>query len=289
MIKLYTDTDTDITLLEAQKYGYKLISMPYTINGVEIYPYEDFEEFEYKKFYDELRNGTMPKTSALSPMKYIQYFEKEFEQGNDILYVHFSKAMSGTFNAMDIAYQELLEKYPERKLYTIDTKGITILSNIIVKEIGQMYLDGKSVEEIIKWANEEVDHYATYFFADNLNFFKRSGRVSNVTAVMGNLIGVKPIIYMDDKGTMTNIGKERGRYHALQRLVSYVEELSVDIHNHKVIIGHTDSLEIAQRLERMLKEKFGENLNIEYVVVNPTAGSHCGPDTVGVAFYAKHK
>jgi DegV family protein with EDD domain len=263
--------------------------MPYTIDDQEIYPYEDFEEFDFKTFYDELRNGSMPKTSAISPVKYMEYFEEEFKKGNDILYVHFSKAMSGTFNAMAIAYEELQEKYPERKLYTIDTKGITILSNIIVKEIGDMYLNGKTAFEIMEWAEKEIDHFATYFFADNLTFFKRSGRVSNVKAAMGNLIGFKPILYMDENGTMTNIGKERGRTRALHKLVSYVENLNVDIEKHRIIIGHTDALELAEKLGEMLKNKFGDNLNIEYVVVNPTAGSHCGPDTIGVAFYAKHK
>lgn len=289
MITLYTDTDTDLTLEEAIKYGYKMISMPYIVDGKEIYPYKDFEVFNYTEFYTQLRKGVMPSTCAISPAQYIEYFEEEFKNGHDILYVHFSAAMSGTFNAMHIAYEELQEKYPERKLYTIDTKGITILSNIIVKEIGDMYLAGKSVEEIMAWAEKEVDHFATYFFADDLKFFKRSGRISNFSAAMGSLIGVKPIIYMDANGQMTNIGKERGRNKAMRKLVNYVDELNIDINSHRVIVGHTDALELAHKLGNQLKEKFGEDLNIEYVAVNPTAGSHCGPDTVGVAFHAKHK
>ena len=106
---------------------------------------------------------------------------------------------------------------------------------------------------------------------------------------MGNIIGFKPIIYMDDNGAMTNIGKECGRTKAINKLIEYVDLLNVDILNHRVIIGHTDALELAQKLGEKLIEKYGSNLRIEYVVVNPTAGSHCGPDTVGVAFYAKHK
>lgn len=290
MFQLFTDTDTDITLEEAKKYGYKLISMPYSTSDEKtVYPYEDYDIFDSKSFYDMLRNGELTKTFAISPGKYIEYFEPFLKEGKDILYVHFSKAMSGTFNAMNLAIEELKEKYPERSIYTIDTKGITILSNIIVKEIGDMYLQGKCIEEILEWSNKEVDHFATYFFADNLTFFKRSGRVSNVTATMGNIIGFKPIIYMDDNGTMTNIGKERGRIKAINKLIEYVDLLNVDILNHRVIIGHTDALELAQKLGEKLIEKYGSNLKIEYVVVNPTAGSHCGPDTVGVAFYAKHK
>ena len=289
MLILYTDTDTDLTLKEANYYGYKMISMPYLYEGKEVKPYEDFLEFDYKEFYDMLRRGVLPTTCALSPEVYKKYFEEEFKNGNDILYVHFSKAMSGTFNSMHVAYKELKEKYPERTLYTIDTKGITILSNIIVKEIGEMYKQGKTIEEILDWTEKEVDHFATYFFADDLKFFKRSGRISNFSAIMGNIIGIKPIIYMDQNGQMTNIGKERGKVKALARLVNYVKELSVDIDKHKVIIGHADALDLAHELGDLLIKEFNNKLDIEYVAVNPTAGSHCGPDTVGVAFYAKHK
>lgn len=289
MIKLFTDTDTDITKEEAKHYGYSLISMPYIIGKEEIKPYVDFEEFDYHAFYNQLRKGVMPTTCALSPYDYINYFEPVFANGDDILYVHFSKAMSGTFNAMNLAYEELKEKYPDRKLYTIDTKGITILSYNIVKEIGELYLQGKTVEEIIEWSNKEIDHFATYFFADNLKFFARSGRISNFSSIMGNIIGIKPIIYMDDKGTMTNIGKERGRNSAINKLIQYFDELNVDPYDHRIIIGHTDALDLAKKFGDLLQEKYNNKLNIEYVVVNPTAGSHCGPDTVGICFYAKHK
>ena len=289
MITLFTDTDTDISLNLAKELGYKLISMPYVIDDKEVYPYVDFEEFNSKEFYDVLRKGVVPSTCAISPVKYMEYFEEEFKNGNDIFYIHFSKAMSGTFNAMNIAYEELKAKYPERKLYTLDTKGITILSYAIVKDVTEMLKNGKTVEEVLAWAETEVDHYATYFFADNLNFFAKSGRVGNVTAIMGNMLGFRPIIHMNQEGKMTNIAKERGRLNAMKKLIAIFDELAVDVDKHRIIIGHTDALDVAHRLGEILKEKYGENLNIEYVVVNPTTGSHCGPDTVGISFYAKHR
>ena len=182
MLVFFTDTDCDITPKIAEEYGFKLISMPYLINEKETKPYEDFEKFDSKTFYDSLRNGILPKTCAISPAKYIEYFEPHFKEGNDILYVHFSKAMSGTFNSMNIALEELQEKYPERKFYTIDTKAITALSYLIIKEIGKLYKEGKTIEELLSWAKENVDKYAIYFYADDLKFFKLSGRVSNFSA-----------------------------------------------------------------------------------------------------------
>ena len=289
MLQLFTDTDTDITKEEARYYGYKLISMPYIIDDKEIKPYEDFEVFDSKAFYDSLRKGVLPKTCAISPITYRNYFEEDFKNGNDILYVHFSSAMSGTFNAMKLAVDELLEEYPDRKFYTIDTKGITILSLNIVKEVGDLYKSGKSIDEILKWADENVDHFATYFFADSLDFFARSGRISNFSKIMGNFVGVKPIIYMDQNGTMTNIGKARGRSKAINKLIEYFDELTLETYEHRVIIGHLDAIEFAEKIGQLLKEKYGDQLKIEYRVVNPTAGSHCGPDGAGICFYAKHK
>ncbi|MBR2971279.1 MAG: DegV family protein [Clostridia bacterium] len=290
MFQLFTDTDTDILPEEAGFYGYKLISMPYAIkDGETVYPYEDFDVFESRMFYNSLRNGTLPTTYGLSPVKYIEYFEPTLKEGKDILYVHFSAAMSGTFDSMKLAWKELSEKYPDRKLYTVDTKAITICSNNIVKEIGEMALRGASVEEILAWAHTEVDKFAVYFFADDLKFFVRSGRVSGLSAVFGGILGIRPIININSDGIMGSVAKAKGRKGAINKILAYVDELQDNIKEHRVIVGHADAPELAAEVELRLKEKYGDDLRTEIVVVNPTAGSHCGPDTVGVCFHAKHR
>lgn len=289
MLVLFTDTDTDITPEEAAEYGYKLISMPYSIDSDTVYPYEDFDSFDAHAFYEKLRNGVLPNTSAISKDRYVQYFEPFIKDGNDILYVHFSRAMSATFNAMDQAILELKERYPFRTIYEIDTKGITIGSLNIVKEIGDLFKAGKSVDEIMEWSKTEVDKFAVYFFADDLKFFKHSGRVSGIAGTMGTLLGIRPIIYMNEEGKMVSIGKEKGRSKAVERLVGYVEELGEDVKDHRVIVAHADAPYLAEELADLLKNRFGEDLRIEITNVNPTAGSHCGPNTVGVSFHAKHR
>ena len=289
MLRLFTDSDTDMTLEDCEKYGYSLISMPYTINMETTYPYVDFKEFDDKTFYDILRGGVLPTTSALNVEEYKAYFEPVFEKGDDILYVHFSKAMSGTFNALNLACEELKEKYPERTLYTVDTKAITIGSNNIVKEIGDLYKNGATIDEILKWAETEVDKFTCYFYADDLKFFKRSGRVSGIAATMGQLIMLKPIIHMNSEGKMVSIDKAIGRTKSLQKIMTYVEKLQENLKEHRVIIGHTDLEVVAKQLGEMLKEKYGDDLNIEYVKVNPTAGSHCGPNCIGVSFHGIHR
>lgn len=290
MYVLFTDTDTDITPEVAEEYGYRLISMPYTVGEEEIYPYKDKDYvFDSHAFYQSLRDGVMPKTGGLSPETYKEYFEPIFKEGKDILYVHFSAAMSGTFDAMRLALEELKELYPERKFYRVDTKGITICSYNIVREVGDLYKQGKTAEEIVKWAETEVDKFAVYFFADDLKFFARSGRVKGFKAFMGNILGVRPIIYMGSDGMMTSLDTARGKNAAITKLVSYVEKLQDDIKSHRIIIGHSDARANAELLAARLKAEFGEGLNIEFVSVNPTAGSHCGPDGVGVCFHAIHR
>ena len=289
MLVFYSDTDCDITPKECVEYGIKMISMPYTVGDQVIYPYIDFQEFDSHSFYDMLRAGTMPTTSAMSEEAYIQYFEPEFQAGNDILYVHFSSGTSNTFTIMQQALDKLKVKYPERKFYHIDTLGITALSYNIVLECAEQYKAGKTAEEIVEWAKVEVPKFSMYFFADDLKFFRRSGRVSGLAATMGGLIGIRPIIYLNDEGKMVSIGKEKGRAKAIARLVQYVEELGEDVKAHRVLIGHSDCPDIAAEAERLLKEKFGQDLNVITNVVNPTIGSHCGPNAIGICFHAKHR
>ena len=190
---------------------------------------------------------------------------------------------------MDIAVKELLEQYPDCKFYEIDTMGITLCSLMTVKEIGDLYKEGKTAEEMLEWAKTEVNKVGCYFFDDDLKFFKHSGRVSGIAGTMGTLLGIRPIIYMNEEGKMVSVGKEKGRVKAMERLLSFVDQLGENVKDHRVLVGHADCRDIAEGIEKMLKEKYGDDLRTEIVDVNPTAGSHCGPNTVGVCFHAKRR
>lgn len=289
MFILFTDTDTDITPALAKEYGYKIISMPYSIDGVTTYPYVDYEVFDSHAFYEKLRGGALPNTSAISAESYRNYFEPEFAAGNDILYVHFSAAMSATFDVMRPVVDELLKKYPERKFYEIDTKGISILALNIVLEVGDMYKAGKSAEEIVEWAKTEVDHFAVYFFADDLKFFKHSGRVSGLAGTMGTLLGIRPIIHVNEEGKMVSIGKEKGRAKAVDRLIQYVAELGDKIEEHRVLIANSDCDDLVAEVKEELVKRFGDKLKIDVYDVNPTIGSHSGPNACGISFHSIHR
>jgi DegV family protein with EDD domain len=289
MVRLFTDTDTDVTPEVAAEYGYSLISMPYSIDGKTIYPYEDYDVFDSRAYYDSLREGVLPTTSALGEERYISYFEPVFAAGDDILYVHFSAAMSATFDVMHKALSKLAAKYPERRFYEIDTKGITTISLALVIEIGRMFREGRTPEELIEWAKTGVYTYAMYFFVDDLKFFRRSGRVSGLAATMGTLLGVRPIISMSADGKMDSIGTEKGKNRAMNRLIDEMERLGDRVSEFPIYIGHTDSPETAEQMAVRIRERFGEGCDVKIVVSNPTTGAHCGPNGVGVCFHAVHR
>ena len=288
---LFTDTDCDITPEIAKKYNFQLISMPYIIDGEEVYPYKSWDTFDSHGFYQMLRERktNLPTTCGISEENYREYFEPWFAKGEDIFYVHFSAAMTKTFDSMHAALDKLKEKYPERKFYEVDAKGITIGAYNIVVEIGDMFLKGKTVEEVLKWAETEVDKFAIYFFADDLKFFHKSGRVKGLSAFMGGLVGVRPIINMDSRGVMDSVGKALGRKNALNALIDKVKELGDEIKAHRIVISSGDAPELEALVEKALKVEFGYDLWIEHVLLNPTAGAHCGPDGVGISFHAKHR
>lgn len=286
---LFTDTDTDMTLEVAKEYGYHLVSMPYSINGETFFPCESYDTFgpkEVKEYYDQLRNGVIPTTSAVTKERFVEYFEPHFANGDDIFFVHFSRQLSGAFDNMDKALEELKVKYPERKLYELDTKAVTTLAYLIVREVGDLFKAGKTPEEVLKWGETEIYHYTGYLFVDNISFFRRSGRVKGLAAAMGTIVGIRPIISFDNEGKMVNTGKAVGRNKAIDYLMDKMRTLGDNVKDYRIVLGHTDALPIVETIKQRIEEEYGTDLNIEIVPANPTLGAHSGPDGVCVAFHS---
>lgn len=291
MYKIFVDSDSDFTLKEARKYDLGLISMPYEMDdGIIVYPYIDWEEFEPKPFYDRLRGGCIPKTAALNMNEYIDMFEPYFKEGKDIIYITFSTKLSSTFNGVRLAQEALKVKYPDRFIEIVDTKGIFMHAYLIGLEIIKYIQSGeRTVEEIQAFAKDFADHTACYLYADTLKFFARSGRIPALTGFVGNVIGIKPIITLDQDGYMQTVDKIRGRQNALQKLMEIVDKLQDHMTDYTIGIAHTDNEELANVLKDMVEKKYGKNLTYELHVCNPTNGAHAGPDCVGIVFHAKHR
>lgn len=288
MSVFFTDSNSELWFTEVKKLGAEYISMPYTLGDKE-YGYDLGETHDFKWFFNSIRNGQMPITSALNPQNYIDIFEPILKQGEDILYVHFSRQMSGTFDFMEQAIQQLKEKYPLRTIKCVDTKSISLGAGLIAYEAGVMHKRGATDEEIIEFVEKFRDEVAIYFTVDDLMHLKRGGRLSTTGAVFGSLLGIKPIIAVNDEGKLITVSKVSGRKKSLLTLVDKFKQLSENVADFPIGIMHADDEEAAKFLEEKVREIVGPEARIWVQQIGPTVGTHCGPGTAGIVFHAKKR
>ena len=184
-----------------------VIPLKYTIDGE---TYKGMEGLSSKEFFQKLREGKMAVTSQVNPEEAKEALEAFLKEGKDILHLAFSSGLSGTYNSMRIAAEELEEEYPERKVIVIDTLCACLGEGLLLYYALKRKGEGKSIEEVAQWAEENKLHVCHNVAIDDLNHLQRGGRVSKTTAILGTMVQVKPIIHMDDKGLLQVIGKERG-------------------------------------------------------------------------------
>lgn len=288
MSVFFTDSNSELWFTEVKKLGAEYISMPYTLGDKE-YGYDLGETHDFKWFFNSIRNGQMPITSALNPQNYIDIFEPILKQGEDILYVHFSRQMSGTFDFMEQAIQQLKEKYPLRTIKCVDTKSISLGAGLIAYEAGVMHKRGATDEEIIEFVEKFREEVAIYFTVDDLMHLKRGGRLSTTGAVFGSLLGIKPIIAVNDEGKLITVSKVSGRKKSLLTLVDKFKQLSENVADFPIGIMHADDEEAAKFLEEKVREIVGPEARIWVQQIGPTVGTHCGPGTAGIVFHAKKR
>lgn len=288
MSRFFIDSDIELWYTKIKELGFDRICMPYTVDGEEYY--DNFgENMDFKAFYDKLRAGCSASTSALNMQNYIDYFEPVFASGEDIIYVHFSSKMSGTFNQMDAAVKYLKEKYPERSFKSADTLQICVGGAVLVYEAGKMWKNGASDDEIIDFINNNRQHYALHFMVKDLSQLKRGGRLSTTSYVVGTMLNIKPLICVDNEGVLSKYGMAKGIKSGLKELVKKLKETGSDLHNHPLIIAHAVEEELADELEKMIIAEFGDGLEIWRQPIGPVVGCHCGAGTIGIAFHATHR
>lgn len=284
----FTDTDCELWYTDAKKYDIKIIGMPYTLDGVERF-YDMGENTDFKLLNNRMREGAMPITSALNPQDYIDYFEPIFKAGQDIFYVHFSDKLSGTFNYMKTALDELKEKYPDRKITLFNTKSICYGAGIQALEAGKLHYEGKSDEEILEFLNDFTTHIATHFVVDSLTHLKRGGRIGSTSAVIGSLLNIKPIIKVTDEGKLEKYATAKGLKKALSLIVSDCVKNVRELEKYPILIVDADNKEMADYAENLVKETLGDKAKIEKYPIGPVIGAHCGPGTVGLIYYAEKR
>ena len=262
MSVFFTDTDCEIWFTDVDKYDIKVIGMPYTLDGVEYY-YDMGRNTDLKLLFQRMREGSTPITSALNPQNYIDYFEPVLKSGQDILYVHFSDQLSGTFNHMKLALNELKEKYPDRKVTTFDTKSICWGAGFQVLLAAKMHQEGKSDEEIVAFLEEVRPHVVTTFVVDSLAHLKRGGRISATTAIIGGMLNIKPMLKIDDEGKIVKCGTGKGMKKALMTMADELAKSIREVGKYPIYIIEGDNMEMAEFLKKQIQTRVGDNCNIE--------------------------
>lgn len=283
MSVLIIDADGELWFTRQEELGVDYIKMPFSYGGKE-YDYDLGKDTDFRAFYDAVRKGEVPKTMALNPEDYIRILTPYFEKGEDVLYVSFSHAMSGTFDHLNTALTTLYEKYPDRKCTVFDTKGISLGAGIQMEYAAELKNAGASDEEIIAKLTEFRDRIAVYFVVDDLMHLKRGGRLSGVAAFAGTLLSLKPILTLDEHGGLKVFEKITGKKKALRKMADRVinELTGTDF---PVYIVDADCPEEGDALKAMILEKRPEAKIIRQIV-GPVIGAHCGPGTIGVIFVA---
>lgn len=284
MYQLFCDSNCELWHTEAKALGLRVIRMPYVLDGEEFY-YDLGENTDFKHFYDRMRAGAVPTTSAINEQNYIDYFEPVLREGLDIYYITFSHKLSATFESMDRAVAALKEKYPDREIRTFDTKSISLGAGFQVRLAAEKYNAGATMDELDAFLEEVRDHTVVYFVVDDLVYLKRGGRISALTAAFGKMLGIKPMISVMPDGSLQSVGKVKGSKRVFAEFVRIMREYKCNVKDYRIEVLQADCPETGDAFVQTLRQEFGEDIKVDYQIVGPVIAAHCGPGTLGLIFY----
>lgn len=287
MSKIFFDTDCELWYTMLPELGCELFKMPYTINGKE-YFYDMGEATDFTAFYQAVRGGSMPITSALNAQIYTEILEPYFKAGEDMLYISFSSKMSGTFNHLEMALKLLRVKYPQARFRRFDTKSISWGAGLQVYYAVKYFQQGHSLDEVIAYLEENVNHFTEFFAVDDLYHLKRGGRISAAAAAIGTLFSLKPILHVNDEGELQVVTKVTGANKAISTLVEKLKTLGTELDEYPIVVLDADNKAGGDKLEAKVREAFPKAEVMRYPV-GPVIGTHCGPGTIAVIFRSKER
>ena len=280
---IVSDSTADLSQEMADELGVKVLPLSVNMGETSFKHYPDGRELPINDFYDQLRTGAMPSTNAINIGEYTEALEPLLQAGKNILILAFSSGLSTTFNSSVIAAQELAGKYPDRKIYAVDTLAASMGEGLLVWHAAQLQRSGKTIEEVRDWTEENKLNLCHWFTVNDLHHLKRGGRVSAATAVVGSVLGIKPVLHVDNEGHLINVDKIRGRQASLIRLLEKIKETGTDLQGQTIFISHSDCEEDAKWLADKIQEQIGvKEIFINYI--GPVIGAHTGIGTVAL-FY----
>ena len=284
---LFTDSTCDLTPELVAEMDVNVLPMNFMLDGKAYRNYPDNRELAPHDFYEALRQGGASTTSQVTMGEFTDAFTPVLEAGKDILYFGFSSGLSGTYQASRLVGSELSEKFPDRRIVCVDSLQASMGEGLFCYAVAMLRNSGASLDECVEFIEKETQHYCAWFTVDDLMFLKRGGRLSGAAAVAGTLLGIKPVLHVDEAGCLIPMAKVRGRRASLDALVKHFESDATDYAQQTVFISHGDCEEDAQYVADKIKA-FG----VKRVCINdigPVIGAHSGPGTVALFYHGSHR
>ncbi len=281
--------DLDEQHLNARDINY--ICFHFELDGKD-YPDDLGKSISFKDFYDSMAKGAMTKTSQVSVGEYVEYFESFLKDGKDVLHATLSSGISGTLNSATIARDQLKEKYPDRKLYVIDSLAASAGYGLLMNKLADLRDDGMSIDDLYQWAIEHRLECQHWFFVSDLKYLIRGGRVSKVAGTIGNVLNICPLMNVDYQGRLIVRSKVRGKSAVIKAQVEKMVQLAeggLD-YDGDCYISNSDCYDDARAVADLIEEKFPKMKGkVKIYSIGTTIGSHTGPGTVALFFWGNQR
>lgn len=281
--RIVTDSSANLTDEQIKNYGLEIVTLSYIADGEVYKSYIKGTVTDNKKFYDFARQKKHLSTSLPSQEDFNDVFEPILAGGEDLLYIGFSSALSGTYQSGKLCLDDLSEKYPDRKIMSVDSLCASLGQGLLVHYAVQYKNDGKNIEEVYHLVESNKLNICHWFTVDDLFYLKRGGRISATSAIAGSILQIKPIMHVNDEGRLVPVGKVIGRKKSLDTLVDNMEKTIDKSIVQPVYISHGDCLDDAEYVAEKVRERFGfDAITINFV--DPVIGCHSGPGTLALFF-----
>lgn len=284
---IVTDSGADMPESYYLENGVECVQLGFTMNNVN-YGGEDGEKIDVRDFYQKLRDGAMPTTYQVTSESAKGHIEKFLKAGQDVLILTFSSALSGTSGSFQVAARTLLEEYPERKVLVVDSLCASMGEGLFLDYVLKFAETGKTIEETRDYAESIKLKICHHFTVDNLFHLKRGGRVSSVTAIVGTILKIKPVMHVSDEGKLVAIGKAMGRKKSLHTIVDNMFESMVGEEDGPIFISHGDCMEDVEYVKSLILERKPDaKITVHYV--GSVIGTHSGPGTLALFNLGTHR
>ena len=286
-IKIITDSSCDLGINFIEENNIELIPLLLNLDG-ETLKDDLGKSLGYREFYEKLRAGSMPSTSQINIYTFEEKFKELLDKGYEILYIGLSSALSGTFNSANMARNNILEENPNAKIAVVDSISVSMGLGMLIKKACKMIEEGKMLEDIVQWIEENKNKVIHAILVDDLKHLKRGGRVSASTAAVGSILNIKPLLKLNNSGAVEASEKIKGKKKGLKRLASIIKENAINIENEILYIMHGDVLKEAQYLKEIILQELNfKDVKVEYI--GTVIGTHGGPGTIATVFWGNER